>query len=134
MLQTACDIYPGFLSAIESLPSCTVELVELNVSCICDCITSYNLRDAMGVLYSMGVNPKLYRLWYLLNINSRIRVKTAFVYSDWYDAGELIGQGTGGGAVVSAGNLDYAVDELFIGSDDELVYRSVRIQPIVFQD
>ena len=35
---------------------------------------------------------------------------------------------------MNAGNLDYAVDKLFMGSDDELIYGSVRIQPIVFQD
>ena len=93
-----------------------------------------NLRDAMNTLHCMEVEPKLYRLWYLKNHSTRIRVKTAVGYSDWAEAGELIGQGTGGGAVVSAGNLDYSVHEIFEGSQDEMVYGLVGLQPTIFQD
>ena len=65
-----------------------------------------NLRDAMDTLYEAGVDPKLYRVWYNLNKNTVIRVKTGSGYSEWAEAGELIGQGTGGGALVSSINLD----------------------------
>ena len=43
-------------------------------------------------------------------------------------------QGTGVDAVVSAGNLDYSVHEVYHGSADELVYGTVRLQPAIFQD
>ena len=50
------------------------------------------------------------------------------------DVGEIIGQGSGGAALVSQINLDKGIDEMFCGSSDEMMYGSVRIQPVIFQD
>ena len=93
-----------------------------------------NLRDAMDTLYRAGVDPKMYRVWFNLNKNTLIRVKTGSGFSEWAEAGELIGQGTGGGALVSSINLDMDMEEFFEGSSDEIAYGGVRLQPLMFQD
>ena len=59
----------------------------------------------MDTLYDIGVDPKMYRTWFLLNKNTTIRVKTANGYTDWRNGGELLGQGSGGGAMAMAKNL-----------------------------
>ena len=46
----------------------------------------------------------------------------------------MIGQGTGGGALVSQVNLDKGMMEMFRGSDDEVSYGGVRILSVMFQD
>ena len=48
--------------------------------------------------------------------------------------GELLGQGSGGGAMTRAANLDQGVNEYFAGSKDEALYGSIRIQPLLFID
>ena len=53
-----------------------------------------NLRDAMNTLHSAGVHGKAYRLWYKLNKNTRIAVKTGVGLTDERDTGETLGQGT----------------------------------------
>ena len=93
-----------------------------------------NLRDAMNALFQIGVDPKMYRVWFNLNKNTVIRVKTGTGYSEWTNAGELIGQGTGGGALVSSVNLDNDMEEFFAGSSSEVTYGEVRLQPLIFQD
>ena len=93
-----------------------------------------NLRDAMNTLHKIGVDPKMYRAWFNLNKNTVIRVKNGTGYSDWEEAGELIGQGTGGGALVSSVNLDSDVNEFFEGSSSEVIYGGIRLQPLMFQD
>ena len=88
----------------------------------------------MNTLHELGIDNKAYRTWYKLNANTRIRVKTGVGYSDWSDEGPMIGQGTGGGALVSQVNLDKGMMEMFRGSDDEVSYGGVRILPVMFQD
>ena len=80
------------------------------------------LEDVMDTLYGVGVDMKSYRVWTKLNMNTRIRVKTGAGYSDWSDEGPMIGQGTGGGALVSQANLDKGIIDMFAGSEDELCY------------
>ena len=92
------------------------------------------LEDVMDTLYGVGVDMKSYRVWTKLNMNTRIRVKTGAGYSDWSDEGPMIGQGTGGGALVSQANLDKGIIDMFAGSEDELCYGGVRVLPLMFQD
>ena len=92
------------------------------------------LRDAMDEVHNAGVDPKVYRIWYKLNMNTKIRVKTAVGDTEYGDAGELVGQGSGGAALVSALNLESAVNGMFEGSGDELSYGKIRFQPLLFQD
>ena len=65
-----------------------------------------NLRDAMNTLYEAGVKGKPYRLWYKLNQNTRITVKTDVGVTEERDTGETLGQGTVGGMLASALNID----------------------------
>ena len=46
----------------------------------------------------------------------------------------MIGQGTGGGALVSQANLDHGVMDMFRESVDEVRYGGVRVLPVMFQD
>ena len=48
--------------------------------------------------------------------------------------GETIAQGSFGGALVSAANLDDGVQEMFETSKDEVSYGSILIRPILYQD
>ena len=90
--------------------------------------------DVMNTLYQLGVDKKAYRTWSLLNRNTTIRVKTGVGYSEWSQEGPMIGQGTGGGALVSQVNLDHGVVDMFTGSEQEIRYGRVRILPAMFQD
>ena len=63
-----------------------------------------------------------------------MRVKTAVGLTEYAEVGEIIGQGTGGGALVSAANLDGGVSEYFNESGDEIYYGNIRLQCILFQD
>jgi hypothetical protein len=92
------------------------------------------LEDVMDTLHGLGVDMKAYRVWSKLNMNTRIRVKTGAGYSDWSDEGPMIGQGTGGGALVSQANLDKGITDMFAGSEEELGYGGVRVLPLMFQD
>ena len=83
--------------------------------------------DVMNTLYEIGVDKKAYRTWSLLNRNTTIRVKTGVGYSEWSQEGSMIGQGTGGGALVSQVNLDQELVE-------EVGYGGVPILPAMFQD
>ena len=93
-----------------------------------------NLRDAMCALYSAGVCGKVYRLWFKLNENTRIAVKTGVGLTDERETGETLGQGTVGGALASALNIDEELDCHFEDSPVEICYGSTRLQPISFQD
>ena len=93
-----------------------------------------NLRDVMDTLHNCGVHPKLYRAWFKLNQHTTIKVNTAVGMSGSAEAGELIGQGSAGGALASQANIDHGLDRYFLGSGDEMHYGNVRLQPLAFQD
>jgi hypothetical protein len=93
-----------------------------------------NLRDAMNTLYSAGVEGKTYRLWFKLNQNTRIAVKTGAGLTEERDTGETLGQGTVGGALASALNIDEELNAHFEESQSEISYGATRLQPLSFQD
>ena len=72
----------------------------------------------MDALYSAGIDRKLYRLWFLLNKNTKIRVRTALGDTEYREVGELIGQGSGGAGLVSGSNLDKGVTKFFNNSEE----------------
>ena len=47
--------------------------------------------------------------------------------------GEVIGQGSVGGALASQANIDHRLNSYFRGSWDETCYGCVRMQPLSFQ-
>ena len=88
----------------------------------------------MQELASANVDPKAYRLFYKLNAATRIRVRTGCGYSRWEEAGDLLGQGSGGAAKVSALNLDRKIALMFEGGKEMARYGGVTQQPYSFQD
>ena len=93
-----------------------------------------SLRDGMNTIYKAGINSKLYRLWYKLNKKTKIRTRNVFGTSQFEEVGETIAQGSFGGALVSAANLDDGVQTMFETSEDEVCYGSVDLKPLLYQD
>ena len=84
------------------------------------------LVDCMAELHTAKVDACAYRLFFLLNQNTRIRVRTGCGLTDWEEAGDGLGQGSGGAAKVSALNLDRKLDRMFKNSKQMVNYGSVR--------
>ena len=76
--------------------------------------------DCMGEVYDAGVDPRAYRLFFLLNQRTWIRVRTGYDFSGWEKAGDLPGQGSSGAAKVSALNLDRKLERMF-GETKEMI-------------
>ena len=93
-----------------------------------------SLRDGMNSIYHCGIRGKLYRLIYMMNKDTQIRVRTAVGETDEKDTGENIGQGTLEGAVISAANIDYTMTRFFSESKEEVSYGGMNLQPLIFQD
>ena len=110
------------------------ELIILQAYDISKFFDKETVPDVMNTLHEIGVDAKAYRTWSLLNSNTNIRVKTGVGYSAWSQEGAMIGQGTGGGALVSQVNLDHGVVDMFGGSEQEVRYGGVRVLPAIFQD
>ena len=91
------------------------------------------LRDAMDTLYKAGVREKLYRIWYLLNKDTQIRVKTGFGLTEVAPTGENVAQGSIGGGLISSLNLSKTVSSYF-ASANEVSYASLRCSCLLFQD
>ena len=85
-------------------------------------------------MHEIGIDDKVYRTWYKMNQRTRIVVRTGTGVTDEADVGEVIGQGTVGGALASQVNIDRGIDRYFCGSKDEMSFGTVRLQPLVFQD
>ena len=93
----------------------------------------------MNEIYKNEVRGKLYRLLYMMNQNTRIRVKTPVGITDAADTGEGLGQGTVEGALASTINLDNGVQDFFARNDgtvndDVIYYLGLRLGPYLFQD
>ena len=93
------------------------------------------IEDAILTCYKRGADPKACRLWYKINQDTRIRVRTGAGMSQFADVGAVVGQGTLGGALVSQAVLDQGISEQFApGGEDEVTYGSVPQAPLIFQD
>ena len=68
-------------------------------------------------------------MWFLMNKNTKISVKTAFGITEEAEAGDCLGQGTAGAGLVSAANLDLGLQSYFNNSPNVMHYGSVRVQP-----
>ena len=73
-------------------------------------------------------------MWYLLNMNTKISVKTAFGVTEEAEVGDCLGQGTAGAGLVSAANLDLGLQKYFHNTDMVMSYGNVRVQPLSYQD
>ena len=90
--------------------------------------------DVMQTLNDIGVNKKAARVWFKLNKVTRVSVKTASGMTSTAEVGDCLGQGTAGGALASQLNLDHGLQQYFAGSQDEMHYGTVRLQPLAYQD
>ena len=92
------------------------------------------IHDVMSTLYDVGVNNTAARLWYKLNQDTEIRVKTSAGMTDSAFVGDVIGQGTAGAALMSQLNLEHGLKNYFSGSADEMYYGTVRCEYFAYQD
>ena len=93
------------------------------------------IEDVYLTSLKRGVNPKSIRIWYKLNQNTRIQVRTGAGLSKYTDVGAVVGQGTIAGALGSQAVLDNGVSEYFPpGGEDELNYGTIAMAPLLFQD
>ena len=70
----------------------------------------------------------------MLNEKTQIWVRTGCGFSPWEEAGDLLGQGSGGAAKVSALNLDRKLSRVFDDSQEMISYGRVKQRPYAFQD
>ena len=93
------------------------------------------LEDAVLTCIKRGANTKACRLWYNLNRNTKIRVRTGAGMTEYTEAGAIVGQGTIGGGLVSQGVIDEGIKDNFApGGGDELIYGLVPMAPLIFMD
>ena len=93
------------------------------------------IEDGVLVCQKRKVDPKAIRLWYKLNANTRIQVKTGVGLSEIGKVGAVIAQGTISGALVSQAVLDDAVSEEFPPAGKlQIEYGSVPMAPLLWMD
>ena len=73
-------------------------------------------------------------MWYKLNENTTIQVKTGAGPSARGLAGPVTSQGGGGAALASSLNLDKGLEKYFKGSKEEECYGRIRLQPLCYVD
>ena len=69
-----------------------------------------------------------------MNSGNIIQVKTPGGLTDRAETGDNFAQGSAGAALVSSLNLDCVITDQFTGSQHELHYGQVRLQPLIYQD
>ena len=82
----------------------------------------------------LNVNQKAARVWYKLNKDTEVAVKTTCGLTKTAKVGDCLGQGTAGAGLVSQANLDHGLDNYFRTCKDILYFGQVRIQPLSYQD
>ena len=85
------------------------------------------LVDGMNSLYNCDIVGKLYRLIFELNRTTNLRVQTGVGTSRAIKVGPNITQGSVGGALISAVNLDHTVNQYFSKSDHEISFIDLRL-------
>ena len=93
-----------------------------------------SLLDCMTSLSNKAkVDNKSYRLWFLMNEETRISVKTSVGDSEERNLLDSIGQGTAGAALVSSLNIGCAIEKIF---KYEYTTRigNLKLNSLVFQD
>jgi hypothetical protein len=54
--------------------------------------------------------------------------------TDSFTTGPTVSQGSIGGGLISAINLDYSITRFFLNSTNELYYHDVKLAPLIYQD
>ena len=93
------------------------------------------IEDAVLTCKKRGADPKATRLWFKLNSNTTIRVRTGAGETRAGDVGAVVGQGMLGGALVSQAVLDEGVMEhLAPGGELQMEYGDVPLAPLMWMD
>ena len=93
------------------------------------------MEDAIITSKKRGADAKAVRMWFKLNDETNIEVKTAVGMTKKANVGAVVGQGTMGGALVSQAVLDEAVMETFpLAGGANLNYGSVPMAPVMWVD
>ena len=93
-----------------------------------------SLLDAMYTLDKKGkISNKTYRLWYKLNEDARIAVKTSVGKTRSKKVKNGLGQGTLGATLVSTINIGCAIEDNFIGRPSTSI-GFVDLNSLVLQD
>ena len=92
------------------------------------------LSDLMDEMHSIGVDHRAQRLFFKLNKNTKVRVRTGVGDSEWEEVGDIIGQGSVGAAKVSSLNLSRKLDRVFQDGAEMAKYGSVKQKPYSYQD
>ena len=72
-----------------------------------------DIFDCLETLDKINVNKKGKKMWYLLNKDTSIKVKTAHGMTHEEEVGDCLGQGTAGVGLISAANLDIGLKKYF---------------------
>merc|ERR1712102_19788 len=92
-----------------------------------------DLTDAMYTLNKVAkVDDQSYRIWYKMNQDTRISVKTSVGLSRSANVKDSLGQGSMGAALVSTINIGNAVQETFKEPSTEI--GDLKLNSLVFQD
>ena len=91
------------------------------------------IEDAVVTCLKRGADQKAVRLWYKLNQQTKIQVRTGAGLSREGFVGAVLGQGTLGGALISQAVLDDGVASHFLPGED-MSYGSVPMAPMMYQD
>ena len=93
-----------------------------------------SLLDCMYTLHTKAkIDNKSYRMWYKLNEDTRISVKTSVGQSRSKKIKDTIGQGSSGAALVSSLNIGCAMEEAFKGQTSTKI-GEVEINSEILQD
>ena len=94
-----------------------------------------SLLDCLYELNKIGVSYKSYRLWYKLNENTRISVRTTVGETEKAVITDSIGQGSMGAALVSSMNIGRTLREVDKSEvEPSRIGSRVKISSTVFQD
>ena len=88
----------------------------------------------MDEIWKANVNQKASCCWFKLNENTIIRVATPAGMTNTAYVGELVTQGSVGAALQSGADVGRGLDSHFSGSQDEMSYGWIRLQPLAYQD
>ena len=93
------------------------------------------IEDGVITCLRRGADPKAVRLWYKLNDDTRIQVRTGAGMTKFGEVGACIGQGMIGGALVSQAVLDDGVMEhIPPGGEFQIEYGDVPLAPVMWID
>ena len=97
----------------------------------------FDKESLLDCMYSLNkkakIDNKSYRLWYKINANTRISVKTSVGDSNFQSIFDSIGQGQNAAALVSSMNIGCAMKDTFRDKFSSKIGK-VKLNTVIFQD